>query len=111
MSIRFETKTPQKLLDTFKKAIDDGHVLTWSYDNDGDFTHTTEQWKNTAWLRPEIVKGESLVMSIIKPTDKKITSEIYAIYHGRFIESMLAHCDTLFDSGVATAMVSDGDIV
>jgi hypothetical protein len=43
MAVYFETKTPNKLLNAFKKAIDDGHVVTWSQDKDGDFTHSVEQ--------------------------------------------------------------------
>jgi hypothetical protein len=99
MAIYFDTKTPKKLLAAFKKAIDDGHIATWSYDKDGDFTHTAEQWVRRAWLHPEIKEGQTLSMFILAPQDAKISSEIYAIYHGRFIESMLRHCDALFSEG------------
>jgi hypothetical protein len=111
MAIRFETTTPKKLLAAFKKAIDDGKVVTWSYDGDGDFTHTAQQWKSLAWLRPRIKEGEELTLTILKPRDSKISSEVYAIYHGRFIESMLVHCDSLFTNAVATAFPADGDVV
>jgi hypothetical protein len=43
MAIYFGTDDPDKLLFTFKKAIDEGHIATWSYDKDGDFTHTAAQ--------------------------------------------------------------------
>src|SRR3569833_3029991 len=108
MAIYFKTKTPKKLLAAYKKAIDDGHVVTWSYDKDGDFTHTAEQWKNRAWLRPKIEDGTALNMVVMKPKSSNITSEIYAIYHGRLIESMLRHCDQLFTIAEATAL-PDGD--
>jgi hypothetical protein len=39
MAVHFKTKTPKKLLAAHKKAIDDGHIATWSYDKDGDFAH------------------------------------------------------------------------
>jgi len=110
MAIHFETKTPKKLLAAYKKAIDDGHVDTWSYDEDGDFTHTAEQWDRKAWLRPKIEQGTKLVFYILKPKDAEITSAVYAIYHGRFIESMLRHCDKLFSSSSASAMPEDGDV-
>jgi hypothetical protein len=32
MSLHFKTDDPGKLLNAYKKAIDDGHVATWSYD-------------------------------------------------------------------------------
>jgi hypothetical protein len=111
MAIYIETKTPKKLLAAYKKAIDDGHVTTWRYDTDGDFTHTTEQWNRKAWLRPKIVENESLNLFILAPKDETLSSEIYAIYHGRFIESVLRHCDQLFSKVYASSMPSGGDVV
>ncbi|MCK9588148.1 MAG: hypothetical protein M0Q93_02160 [Terrimicrobiaceae bacterium] len=110
MAIHFQTSTPSKLLNSFKEAIDKKIVATWSYDKDGDFTHATEQWKNSAWLRPVIANNE-LIFSIIKPQNSNISTEIYAIYHGRFIESMLVHCDSLFTKVSATAFPADNDLV
>lgn len=110
MAIRLKTNTPQALLNAFKKAIDEKRILTWSYDVDGDFTHTPDQWKNKAWLRSHVRTGE-LVLTIIKQKDVNISSLIYAVYHGRFIESMLQHCDTLFSEGIATAMPTTEDRV
>jgi len=111
MALHFKTSTPNKLLKAFKKAIDEKRIVTWAYDGDGDFTHTTEQWKNQAWLRPKVKKDEELILTIIKPQDKNISSVIYAIYHGRFLEAMLTHCDLLFTRASATALPSTGDVV
>jgi len=111
MAIHFKTTTPKKLLAEFKKAIDDGKVVTWSYDADGDFTHTAQQWESLAWLRPKVIEKAELILSIVKPKNAKISSEVYAIYHGRFIESMLVHCDSLFTEAIATAFPADGDVV
>ena len=111
MAITISTKTPKKLLAAYKKAIDDGHIRTWSYDSDGDFTHTADQWIRKAWLRPKIIEGTSLRLFILAPKETKLTSTIYAIYHGRFIESVLTHCDELFQSANASAMPEMGDIV
>ena len=110
MSIKFQTSDPNRLLSSFKKAIEEHKVETWACDQDGDFTHTAEQWKNKAWLRAKIGSGE-LIFSMVCPKSSKITSVVYAIYHGRFIESMLTHCDSLFGSSVASAMPADGDKV
>lgn len=111
MAIKFKTNTPKKLLAAFKKAIDDGHITTWSYDKDGDFTHTPDQWVKKAWLRPSIIEKEQLVLSIVPPIETEISSEIYAIYHGRFIEAMLRHCDSLFTDAIATATPQGRDDV
>jgi hypothetical protein len=110
MAIYFETKTPKKLLAAYKKAVDDGHVDTWSYDKDGDFTHTAEQWNKQAWLRPKVQEGTALVFHILAPQDTPLSSIIYAVYHGRFIESMLSHCDGLFQQGRASSMPEEGDV-
>jgi hypothetical protein len=110
MAIYFETKTPKKLLAAYKKAVDDGHVSTWSYDSDGDFTHAADQWNKKAWLRPKIKEGTELAFYILKPKESTLSSVVYAVYHGRFIESMLRHCDELFSSSRATSMPEGGDV-
>jgi hypothetical protein len=110
LAVHFRTNDPAKLLAAYKKVIDDGHVTTWSYDKDGDFTHTAEQWIRKAWLTPSISQGE-LVFYILGPKEVQITTTVYAIYHGRFIESMLRHCDSLFTSGTASSLPEVGDII
>ena len=111
MAIHFKTSTPKKLIAAYKKAVDDGHVTTWSYDGDGDFTHTVEQWSGKAWLRPRVIEGKELVLHILAPRETELSSAAYAVYHGRFIESMLRHCDKLFVDGRASAMPEEGDVV
>jgi hypothetical protein len=108
MAINFNTNDPRKLLATFKKAIDDKNVVTWSYDKDGDFTHTPDQWVNQAWLRPVVYEGR-LTLNFIGNIKVKTGKALYGVYHGRFIESMLTHCDALFISGGATAMPTNSD--
>lgn len=110
MSINFTTNNPRELLASFKKAIDNKKVVTWSYDNQGDFTHDVDQWKNKAWLRPEI-QSSQLVFNIIRPQNGKISSEVYGVYHGRIIESLLVHCDKLFTDGIASSLPRTGDLV
>lgn len=110
MAVNFETADPYKLLAAFKKAIDDGHVVTWAYDKDGDFTHVPDQWKNKAWLRPVIFSGR-LTLNFVGNTKIKTSKAVYGVYHGRFIESMLTHCDGLFSTGTATAMPTNSDYI
>lgn len=110
MSLTFKTPNPGLLLSTFKKGIDDRRIVTWSYDREGDFTHTPLQWKNKAWLRPELQLGR-LELYILNPRDTRISSEVYSVYHGRFIEAMLAHCDRLFSDGTASALASGKDSI
>jgi hypothetical protein len=109
MSISFDTTNPTGLLAAFKKAIKDGHVVTWSCDSDGDFTHTPPQWNKKAYLRPVVLNG-SLMMKFIGHKST-VTWEVYAVYHGRFIESMIVHCNQLFTTGAATAKPSSDDTI
>jgi len=108
--ISLTTSNPQGLLGAMKKAIDDGHVTTWKYDTDGDFTHWPEQWRQKAWLRPKVVAGE-LQFGILFPKNQQATKEVYAVYHGRFIEMAMAHFDASFARAVATALMTLPDVI
>jgi len=110
MAIRVTTAQPSAMLAAIKKAITERRVDTWSYDSDGDFTHTPPQWAKKAWLRPSIQAG-ALVLNILNPKGVTISKEVYAVFHGRFIEMLLAHFDTIFSDAQASAAVAVGDSV
>lgn len=110
MAIIVTTSTPKKLLLDIKAAIDEKHVETWQYDSDGDFTHSPDQWNRRAWFRPE-VDTSGLVLKILTPRNTTMSKTVYAVYHGRFIEMLLAHFDLNFSQAVATALPSRGDII
>jgi hypothetical protein len=110
MAITVSTSQPSALLNNIKKQIEEKKIRTWAFDKDGDFTHTPEQWANKAWLRPKILNGK-LLLTIIPPQNTKLSSEVYAVYHGRFIEMLLEHVDQHFQSASASAMPEQGDIV
>jgi hypothetical protein len=107
--ITLRTSTPNALLTAVKKAIDDKKITTWMYNSDGYFTHTPEQWKSKAWFLPTVTAGTELRFGLVRPKNTNISSEVYAIYHGRVIEMMLAHFDTNFTSGAATALPTTQD--
>jgi hypothetical protein len=110
MAIYFESANPAALLAAFKDAIDKKKVVTWSYDKDGDFTHTPEQWKNRGWLRPSSSSGR-LTMSFLGTSDQVTTWEVYGIYHGRFIESMMVHCHSMFNDARAPSQPASSDSI
>lgn len=89
MPITIQTANPTKLLADIKKGIDDNKIETWSYDKDGDFTHTPVQWNGKAWLKPTV--AATLNFAILGQKDIKLEDAIYAVYHGRFAEMVLAH--------------------
>lgn len=108
MAIIVKTNNPAGLLRAIRQAIDDSRVETWSYDRDGDFTHTPAQWKSRAWLRPKTYPGE-LRFGIIKPQHVTLSTLIYGVYHGRFIEMLLVHFDNSFTLASATAQKTEPD--
>ena len=110
MAVAFKTGDPRGLLGRIKTAIDDGSVDTWSYDKDGDFTHTPTQWKNKAWLRPLVQNGQ-LLLTTINPKDTSISWEVYGVYMGRFTEAVIVHFHDYFSSAESTARPTASDKV
>jgi len=110
MAIYLKTDNPSKLLKEFKNAIKDGSISKWTYDKEGDFTLTSDLWRNHAWLRPKIEAGR-LALYILNPEAENISLKTYAIFHADFIESMLVQYDSLFTESVVTAHPSGFDKV
>jgi len=96
---------PADLLAKIRKAIDDGHVTTWEYDTEGDFTHITsdKQWYKEAWFRPSEENGD-LIFGIVGTKGTMMTKVLYGIYHGRFSEMLLSHFDKDFSSLALSAL-------
>jgi hypothetical protein len=110
MAVRAFCNNPQQLLNEIKTAVRAGTVQTWVLDQDGDFTHSPPQWRNKAWFRPSI-EGGALVFKILGQQSVSMSSEVYAVYHGRFIEMLLAHFDKKFTQATATALAVVGEYV
>jgi hypothetical protein len=110
MAIRVFCDKPRTLLADIKAAIENEEVITWKVDSDGDFTHTPEQWRNRAWFRARIF-DDRIVFNIIGSKTKTLSREVYAVYHGRFVEMLLSHFDKEFERVSATALAAAGDIV
>jgi hypothetical protein len=98
MALTIKTDNPTGLLAAIKKGIDNNEIITWSYDDDGDFTHTPEQWKKKAWLRPKFENSDELKFITISPKNVTLTKEIIGIYYGRFAEMLIAHFSTKFST-------------
>jgi hypothetical protein len=110
MAVRAICNNPQQLLGQLKAAIRAGTVKTWQLDQDGDLTHSPEQWRGKAWFRPSVETGV-LVFKILGRQSVAMTTEVYAVYHGRLIEMLLAHFDDKFTSAVATAQAVYGEYI
>lgn len=106
MAIYVKTDTPGRLVENIKKKIDEHKIDTWSVDSDNDFTHDVDQWRKKAWIRYRIEDGR-VVFYVICRKDANMTIVEYAVYHGRFVEMLLAHfdkeCDAIEVSPLATS--------
>jgi hypothetical protein len=108
MALIVKTSDPQGLLSNIKKEIDTNSIVTWSYDSDGDFTHTPEQWQYKGWMRAKIYQGE-IHFGFLGNKVANTTKLIYAVYHGRFAEMLLNHFDDKFSNVQATSMPTNLD--
>jgi len=91
--VTVQTRNASALHAKIKRAIDAGQVVTWSYDGDGDFTHTPPQWRGKAWLWP--TNGYAgLQLSFVSNKNLPTTGEVYGVLQGRLIERLLAHFQT-----------------
>lgn len=110
MAIYIKTENPQRLVDRIKECIDNHSIETWIYDSDGDFTHSVEQWKFRAWIRPYVESGR-IVFGIICRNDKNLSVTEYAVYHGRFVEMLLRHFDKTCLAVEVTPLATNYDII
>jgi len=108
MSVFVRTKAPKQLLENIQKGIDENKIRTWEYDRDGDFTYLAEQYARQAWLTP-IIQSEGVAFGIIGVKGQKMGADIYAIYHGRFIQMLLEHFDTTIQFASASALPDKND--
>ena len=110
MAIFVKTQDPQGLVDRIKKAIDAKSIDTWIYDSDGDFTHNVNQWLYRAWIRARSEEGR-VVFYVLGHKQKDMTVSEYAVYHGRFVEMLLSHFDTICSNIEVTPLATKYDIV
>ncbi len=107
-----KTTQPNNLLARIRREITNRRIETWESTESGSFTHTpaSGQWKNKAWFRPSVGPGE-IVFNIVRPKGGKVSKEVYAVYHGRFSEMLLAHFDDNISEMRLTALAGNGDLV
>ncbi|MBO5427799.1 MAG: hypothetical protein J6K01_00740 [Paludibacteraceae bacterium] len=98
----------ESLLKGINDLIDNNRIQTWEYDLMGDYTMTPPQWRAQAWMRPAVKVGRTIKFGIIKRRDVNISKEVYAVYHGRFAEMLLAHFDVNIESLEISPMLVTG---
>jgi hypothetical protein len=110
MSLTLTTLAPEALLAALYQAIDDKRITTWTYTDRKDFTHTAKECKGMACFRATLRSSE-LKLNLLRPKGKTVSQEVYASYHGRFIEMVLAHFPAEVLTAHATASPTASDLV
>lgn len=97
--LHINTKTsPSWIIADIREKIKAKLVDTWICDEDGDFTHSPDQWVYHAWLRPEAKDGDNKLSFWFLGNNKEtMTKRMYGIYHGRFMEMLLTYYDDFID--------------
>ncbi|MGP8233349.1 MAG: hypothetical protein ACLQL2_11925 [Methylovirgula sp.] len=109
MAVRAFCDDPSSLLRDIRKGIESGLIQTWSIDAEGDLTHTPDQWRGKAWMRPRL-QEDRIVFNILGNKNAIMKRSTYAVYHGRLIEMLLRHFDDQLIRISATANGVQGDI-
>lgn len=96
------------ILTDIRQKIDDCIIRTWDYDDDGDFTQKNTQWANDAWMTVYDENQGVVKVGIIGKLEEKMSKQLYAIYHGRFAEMLLAYYDESMMQIEITSMKENG---
>lgn len=110
MAVIVKTERPRALLHHIYEAIDEGSIIAWEYDGDGDLMHIPDQWRGKAWMHPRAL-DDRLVFNIRGRKDKPMKKAEYAVYHGRLSEMLLSHFDGQIKSVICTSMPTRNDRV
>lgn len=94
MAIFIHTDDPHALHERFTASICNREIITWGVDKDGDYTIDRDQWRFKAWFRPTERQGQ-LVFGIVQSRKYVMTNELYGVYHGRLVSTILAHFSDL----------------
>ena len=89
MAIIIHTSSSKTLLSRIRSKIINGECIDWKYDADGDFTQTSSQYEDRAWLHAVIELENELIFAIYGRKDERMTKETYAVYHCKFAEFLL----------------------
>lgn len=111
LEVQLKIIKADSLLTKIKASIDDQQIVTWEYDEDDDFTAIQPQWNREAWMHPYIVNNKCIQFGIVQRRDVPITSDVYAVYHGRFAEMLLMHFDKyILNIEISSLLVAGVDV-
>ena len=102
MAIIITSAQPRTLLKEIREQVHEGRLRNWRLKS-GKYLAYVGDHGNEAWLSPEISINE-LRFEITGPEVIGVNREMYAIYHGRFIETLLSCFTTWFTEVRVTAL-------
>ncbi len=97
MAISITVRTAENK-NTILNAIREDLIPTWHMDMDGDITLTHTHWRDKAWFRIN-VDGDNpcnLYFGIIGSRRFPLTNELYGVFHGRLVSTLLAYFNQFF---------------
>ena len=111
MAIYIHTNDSQGLHQRLTASICNREIITWDVDKDGDYTIDRDQWRFKAWFRPTEKQGQ-LIFGIVQSRKYVMTNELYGVYHGRLVATILANfSDLISEVHVTPNPQRDVDII
>ena len=105
MAIYIRTDDPHGLHERLTLAIFNREIITWGVDKDGDFTIDRDQWRFKE-------RQGQLVFGIVQSRKYVMTNELYGVYHGRLVSTILAHfSDLISEVHITPNPQKDVDII
>lgn len=107
MALIIKTNSPERLRDSFTRAIHEMEIATWIVDSDGDFTIKRELWRNHAWMRFYRIDDETMAFGIVESKKYPLVKDLYGIMHGRLVATLLTHFDSLITEIEISSQLDD----
>lgn len=90
--IKIKEGSTRQFLANLIKYIKEGIVLTWKHDDEMNLTVASSLWSGKAWFGL-FYNDEEIGFGIIASRHHKLTKELYGVYHGRLVATLLANFD------------------
>jgi hypothetical protein len=94
MSIYFLSPDPKGLLASFTQEIGNGEIKTWRYkvtEKTPIYTHTSTQWKDKAWLKPDDTESGRLTFYVKEFEGTTLTKAVFAYHQAHLAETFTRH--------------------
>lgn len=106
MAVIVYSSSPSTLRNCIYSAIAQGKIQTWEVDSDGDITVRNLNWNRKAWFQIQLHEVAGLLTFGLIPSKNYIlTNELYGVYHGRILSTLLAHFDFMINKVEASSQL------